>query len=97
MSYDAEDMQQAEPPSGSVRPMAHKVYARDLEAIVTLIELAALELSPESEVTFTRDALLETARMFGGPHIDILEKDFDIVLRKSSFIKKVGANEYYLK
>lgn len=101
MPYDAEDMRQNEPSCETVRPRGHKdrrkVYGRDLEAIVTLLELAALELSPEPGVRFARDALLDTARRIGGPSIELEEKDVDIVLRNIGFLKKVAANEYYLK
>jgi len=73
-----------------VRIKARPEAGRDLEAIVTLLEVAALSLTHEPGATFTRERLIEEARDIGGDEIDLREEDIDIVLKKQSFLKRVG-------
>lgn len=60
--------------------------ARDLEALVTILEVAALNLTESPDSTFTREQLLEEARSIGGEGIFIDERDARIVLEKAAFI-----------
>jgi hypothetical protein len=64
--------------------------AKDLEALVTLLEVAALSLTVNQETTFTIGELLKEARELGGPGITIEAEDVKIVLKKASFLKKAG-------
>lgn len=61
----------------------------DLEVIVMLLELAAIELSPEVGSTFSEQRLIETTREIGGPDISLAEKDIKIVLSHMKSLKKI--------
>ncbi len=67
---------------------------RDLETIVTLLECAAIELSPKKGSTFTFGELFEMASIYGGPEIQLKELDVQIVVSnstgRSGFLKKQG-------
>lgn len=65
--------------------------SKDLETIVTLLEVAALSLTNEPGATFTLEDLIREARLIGGEEIDLEERDIKIVMKKSSFIRKVGS------
>jgi hypothetical protein len=71
--------------------------ARDLEAIVTLLEVAALSLTTVPGATFTIEQLIDEARDIAGD--DILLKDISIVLKKgkTAFLQHVAGKEYRLK
>lgn len=71
-----------EPPRYQNEP----VPAKDLEILVTLLEVAAISLTTGPEATFTRDELIEEARRLGGEGIVIDEKDVRIILEKASFV-----------
>lgn len=60
---------------------------RDLEAIVTLLELAAITLTSNPSSTFTKEELLTCARDYTGSDVEIRDSDIDIVLEKASFLK----------
>lgn len=92
MSYDLDvSSQRYSYESGRRARETNKVASgRDLEAIVTLLEVAALSLTTEEGATFTRDRLIAEARDIGGPEIDLRDEDIDIVLTKQSFLIKVG-------
>jgi hypothetical protein len=64
--------------------------AKDLEAIVTLLEIAALSLTTMPGETFTLDRLIKEAREIGGDEIDLDERDIKIVLEKATFVQRVG-------
>ncbi|GEP61396.1 hypothetical protein [Reyranella soli] len=66
------------------------VSGRDLEAIVTLLEVAALSLTTEEGATFARERLIAEARELGGSEIELRDEDIDIVLQKQSFLTRVG-------
>jgi hypothetical protein len=70
---------------------------RDLEAIVTLLELAAISLTATPDSTFTSEELIEEARRYGGYEIELDEGDIKIVLGKAGFLKKMGAGRFRLK
>jgi hypothetical protein len=73
-----------------------KVNPKDLEAIITLLEVAALTLTTENGDTFALEELINEARELGGHKIDIDERDVKIVLGKQGFLVKVGG-KYRLK
>lgn len=64
--------------------------SRDLETIITVLEVAALTLTTHLGATFTRDRLISEARRVAGPDLDLQEEDIDIVLQKQSFLKRNG-------
>jgi hypothetical protein len=69
---------------------------KDLEALVTLLEVAALSLTPAPEVAFTYEELLKETRDLCGDEMKVEERDVRIVLEKASFLRKTG-REYRLK
>lgn len=69
----------------------------DLEAIVTLLELAAIELTPERGATFTREQLFEQVREIGGDEVVPTERDLLIVLQHSTFLKKLPGRRLRLQ
>lgn len=60
----------------------------DLEAIVTLLELAAIYLTPEPGSEFTRDELLAKAHEVAGDELPFRDSDALIVLASSRFLKR---------
>lgn len=60
---------------------------KDLETLVTILEVAALSLSDEPSSTFTRDQLIAEAREIAGGDLDIDERDARIVLEKATFVR----------
>ncbi len=52
----------------------------DLEAIVMLLELSAIELTPEADARFTFEQLLAGACDIGGDEIVLDERDVRIVM-----------------
>jgi hypothetical protein len=68
---------------------------KDLGVIITLLEVAALSLTTAPGATFTVDQLVREARKFG-EGIELDERDIKIVLRKRTFLEKVG-NDYRLR
>ena len=67
-----------------------RAYSKDLEAIVTLLEVAALSLTTEPDKTFTLEELLHEARAIGGDEIELDDRDIKIVMEKASFFERVG-------
>lgn len=59
---------------------------KDLEALVTLLEVAALSLSDSPDATFSRDELLREAQTIAGEAFSIDERDARSVLEKASFV-----------
>ncbi len=86
MAYDFDTV------TGHKAPKVKTSSARgdDLEAIVVLLELAAIQLttSPESEFTF--EQLIDEARSIGGEGMTIDPKNARIVLEKAKFLRKQG-------
>jgi len=85
MAYDFETATDRKPPVVT----KHVPQRRDLEAIVTILQLAAIDLTPTTGAQFTVAQLLERARDLGGD-VDIDEDDIMIVLGKAGFLKKSG-------
>jgi competence protein ComGF len=67
-----------------------KVDPRDLETIITMMEIAALSLTKVPGATFTRKELIAEAQRLAGKEIEIQEDDINIVLAKQGFLKRVG-------
>jgi hypothetical protein len=91
MSFDFDAVSDREPPTFTT----HVPQSNDLETIVTLMELAAINLTSEPGATFTFDQLLDQANVIGGGDIVIDRTDASIVLDKSvlgkaAFLKKEG-------
>jgi hypothetical protein len=93
MSYDFDAVKGRQAPEVST-PIPDR---RDLAGIVMLLELAAIYLSPTPDSTFTVKQLIEQAQAIGGNEIAIEEKDAAIVLKKSSFLKKLSGGLLKLK
>jgi len=86
MSYDFDIATDKLPPEIKLAP----AHPTDLEAIVVLLELAAITLSPTPESTFSTADLLREAHELGGDDIALDEKDIEIVLGKAGFLRKAG-------
>jgi hypothetical protein len=71
--------------------------SKDLEAIVTLLEVASLSLTTEPGSTFTFDQLMREVREVGGNDLKIDDRDVKIVLGKARFVKQVPGGQYRLK
>lgn len=69
----------------------------DLEAIVMLLELAAIYLTPKPNTEFTFEQLLDQANEISGGEIVIDAVDAKIVLDNSSILGKLPGGRYYLK
>lgn len=70
---------------------------QDLEALVTLLEIASVYLTKDPSTTFTADELISEARAFAGDEVPFDENDMHIVLRNSGFLRRVGGGRYQLK
>lgn len=68
----------------------------DLEAIVTLLELGAIELTPDPSARFTYEQLLAEACRYGGDEITLDERDVKIVLPFMKSIKREPDGLYRL-
>lgn len=91
MSYDFDAAADRDPPPMS----APATHGRDLEAIVTLLELAAIYLTSSPGQTFTLDELLVQAQEIGGLTID--KGDARIVLDKAKFLRKQPDKRFALR
>lgn len=63
---------------------------RDLEAIVTVLELAAVFLTTVPDQTFSEKQLIDKARELAGTDLQLREEDLKMVLGKSGFLKKTA-------
>lgn len=96
MSYDFEPGESRDPPKVST-PTPDP---RDLEAIVTLLDLAAICLTPKPGTKFTIEELIAKAQEIGGDEIPLNPKDLLIVLPFMKYLKRrrdPGKTFYYLK
>jgi hypothetical protein len=95
MSYDAGIENEELSYRGGTRVL-NKASSKDLGVIVTLLEVAALSLTPRPGATFTFDQLIGEARELGGETVVLDEKDVKTVLKKARFVKKAG-KKYHLR
>lgn len=84
MSYDFDAASDRSPPIVAT----FKPEPRDLETIVTLMQLAALELTPDKGAEFTEAQLMASMRDFAGDDCALDAADVRIVLAHASFLKK---------
>lgn len=73
-----------------LRMRNYRAHSKDLEAIVTLMEVAALSLTAEPDATFAFEDLVREIRDLSGDEITIDERDVKIVLEKATFLERVG-------
>jgi hypothetical protein len=86
MSYDLDLVPNGVSPAPIITPSD----PRDLEAIMILLELAAISLTEDPDSSFSMEQLLERAREIGGSAVRVDENDLKIVLGKAGFLKKEG-------
>ncbi len=70
---------------------------KDLEVIRTLLEVAALSLTPKEGSKFRLDQWMNEAQELTGNEIKLDEKDVKNVVGKTRFVKKVGKQHYQLR
>lgn len=87
MSYDIDECLSNLPPT----PNIETADRQDLEAITTLLELSALELTDRPGAEFTLEQLILGARELGGQELQIEEDDIQVALDKASFLQKNGS------
>jgi hypothetical protein len=99
MSYDADIENEQLSYQGSTRVLHKKsdVSPKDLGVIVTLLEVAALSLTPKPGAKFTFEQLIHEARDIGGENLYLDEKDVKTVLKKARFVRKAGKQHYLLR
>lgn len=73
-----------------------RAHPKDLEAIVSALECAAVLLSPENGSTFGEARLIELAVELGGPECPFDRRDLEIVLPRLASIGKAGRGLYRL-
>jgi hypothetical protein len=93
MVYDFEGLDDHSPP----KITDYKADPKDLETIVTMLQLAAIFLTPTTGTIFTLQQLLDQVRQLCGKDLLIEEKDIMIVLANSSFLKKLSGQRFILK
>lgn len=96
MVWDSED----DPPGLKNSPPVHSkpaVNSRDLEAIVSLLEIGALSLTPVAGREFTREELIAEAQKIAGPDFDLHEVDCDIVLTGMGYMLRKKSGKYSVR
>lgn len=91
MTYDFDGVIDRSPPQLPPMPPPNP---RDLEVIMTMLALAAIELTPEPGRTFTFEQLMDAAHSCG---CGLLERDVRIVLPYVKFLKKHSGGRFSLK
>lgn len=90
MSYDFEDEDHTPPIMTNYKPQPH-----DLETIVMLLELAAIQLTPSSGTKFTYQELLAEARVLAGDDFVLEDEDAKIVFDNLGSVFKKEGNDYF--
>jgi hypothetical protein len=94
MSYDVDISDERFVVQGTHRQRQTKntppIQGRDLETILTVLEIAAMSLTKTPDSTFTSADLIREAKKIAGEKIDIREDDIAIVMSKQGFLTKVG-------
>ena len=70
---------------------------RDLETLVSLLEMAAVLLTTIAGREFTRAQLFAEARACAGPDVELVEVDLDLVLSGCKFIDKRAGGRLALR
>lgn len=86
MAFDVQNQSFIVDTTSDVRGRNEPKETRDLEAIVTVLELAAITLTDSPDSTFSQEELLACAREYAGESVSIREEDIDIVMEKTSFL-----------
>ncbi len=73
------------------------MQGNDLEAIVTLLEVAAILLTPTAGTLFTRDELFAQMHELGGDEITVDERDATIVMQHMKSLKRHAGNRWSLR
>ena len=98
MSYDDTD-----PPAPFAPLTAVPVEPFDVNnesdrlTVLTLLELAALELTPTEGTTFTRDELFALAKEIGGDELALTDADLATVLSGATSLRAEGDGRWSLK
>lgn len=92
MAYDVEIADERFVVEGAHRRRASNksIQPRDLETILTVLEIAAMSLTKTPEATFTPAQLIKEAKEIGGDEVGVREDDIKIVLEKQGFLYRVG-------
>lgn len=94
MPYDFEGLQDRSPPK--INSVVPDPDPRDLEAIVTIILVAAIELTPNEGSEFTFDELMVQIHQYSGSEPAFREIDVSIVLNSSKLLRKRPGKKYQL-
>jgi hypothetical protein len=73
------------------------MQGNDLEAIITLLEVSAILLTPTAGTLFTRDQLFAQMHELGGSEITVDERDARIVLQHVRFLRRHAGNRWSLR
>jgi len=91
MSYDFDRQSFSDAsPEPAAFSESSRANPKDLEAIMLMLELAAINLTRTPDSKFTAQELLEEARDLGGDDLVLDQLDIAIVLGKNGFLKKEG-------
>ena len=90
MAYDLASEGYESTPEGPKRINRKPVPKRDLEAIVTLLELAAISLTDTPDDTFSLEDLVREAKLLAGTSFELEMEDIINVMSKAAFVKSVG-------
>lgn len=93
MAYDIDIAEERFAVEGGHRRRVQNVTVqpRDLETILTILEVAALSLMKTPDSTFTAKELIKEAKKIAGDELELREDDINIVLHKQGFLRKVGS------
>lgn len=100
MSYDleidAKTLESKVPPQRQDHASpSHPRSSSDLEVIVTLLELAAISLTSQPDVVFTKEELMDEAKSISD--VELTEFDVDLVLDKATFLAREKQRKFRLK
>jgi hypothetical protein len=95
MSYDFDGCTDRDPPK--LPDTGYRPHPQDLEVIVTCLSLAAIELSPKVESTFTRDELFAVVHQYDEPSCTFDDRDLNIVLPFCKFLQKLPGKRLRLR
>lgn len=70
---------------------------RDLETIVSLVEIAAICLTTVNKRTFSRDELLNEVRVCAGPDMVLHDIDFDLVMPGMRWLKHERGKQWSIR
>lgn len=92
MSYDSDESS-----PGSLAPkISPPSNPRDLSTLVTVLELAAIELTKKEGDEFTLEELIRVAKDIAGPECPVTDADLTIVADGSRSLRK-RRGKYQLK